>query len=335
MAIQPTSRTRHGRFSRWAVTGGLALTLALAAIALPQLTASAAVTVAQCNGGDGAGSVIACDVTVTNNLNGSVTSSTLTVARHCAGTSVICGETTGTTTSSTQLVTAIQQCNNAGNGGGSTLTCTVRIINNITASTTATPSTVNQCNGSGDGLGAPKVTCNPFPATTTGADITQCNNSANGGTLVGLNCTVSSAATTAAALPVSVNQCNGSDNGGGSLVTCSVTITNNITTPTPTPTPTPTSTPTPPPSSSSPAPGGATPTPGRTTTPPGTPPGGAATPGQGTTGGLPPVPDTGGAGMSIVPGGSLLLLGMSLLGAGIRRAGADGHSPPHSERLAG
>ncbi|MBJ7609174.1 MAG: hypothetical protein JF887_07045 [Candidatus Dormibacteraeota bacterium] len=207
------------------------------------VSASAPVDIAQCNGADGGGSVISCDVTITNTLDGNVTSSQVTVARHCAGTNVVCGETAGTTTNyPTQLVTSVHQCNNAGNGGGSTMTCTVRVTNNITGATTVTPATVNQCNGSGDGLGAPKVSCNPFPATTTGADVTECNGSANGGTLVGLNCTVTSGTTAAATLPIAVNECNGSDNGGGSKVMCSTAITNNVTasvvSPGPTTTPT-------------------------------------------------------------------------------------------------
>ncbi|MFN2464836.1 MAG: hypothetical protein ABR598_01060 [Candidatus Dormibacteria bacterium] len=280
--------------------GTLALLLALGAVGIPHHNASAAVNLAQCNGGDGAGSVIACDVTITNNLNLDLntTSSSVVVVRHCAGVNVPCGETTGTTTNSTQLVTSVQQCNNAGNGGGSTLTCRVTVTNNIRGGATATPATVNQCNGSGDGLGAPKVTCNPFPASTTGADITQCNNSANGGTLVGLSCTVSPGSTHSPALPVTVNQCNGSDDGGGSTVICSVSISNLITPSTPTPTPNTT----------------ATRPPGQT----GTTSGGPRAPTGGLTSGV-PVPHTGGAPAGTAAGAALLLLGLSLLVATSRR----------------
>lgn len=227
MAPKRTTQTRRGFHVQWLVTATLAGILAVGTLGFTQVTAGAAnVQVAQCNSGDGGGSVIACTVTIVNNLNGNQTSSTVIVARHCAGTNKICGETTSTTTRSNNLITSVNQCNNAGNGGGSTLTCTVKVTNNIVGARTSTPSTVNQCVGSGDGVGAPKSVCSPFPATTTGADFTQCNGSANGGTLVGLHCTVLPSRTSAA-LRVTVNQCNGSDNGGGSKVICSVQVTNN------------------------------------------------------------------------------------------------------------
>jgi hypothetical protein len=227
MRSAPTTPTRRRFREHWLMTGVLAAVLAVGALAVTRVDVSAAnLQIAQCNSGNGGGSVIACSVTVVNNLNGNLTSSTVTVARHCAGLNTNCGETTGTTTRSNNLVTSVNQCNSGGNGGGSTLTCHVSITNNIVGGRTTTPTTVNQCVGSGDGLGAPKSVCSPFPATTTGADVTQCNGSANGGTLVGLHCTVLPSRTSAA-LRVTVNQCNGSDNGGGSKVTCDVHITNN------------------------------------------------------------------------------------------------------------
>lgn len=228
MASKGTSPGQRRLGMQSLVIGALATVLAVGALSFGGVDASAAnVQLAQCNGGDGAGSNIICTVTIVNNLNGSSTSSTVTVARHCAGTNVNCGETTGTTTRSSNLITAVNQCNNAGNGGGSTMTCTVKVTNNIVGGRTSTPSTVNQCVGSGDGLGAPTKVCSPFPASTTGADITQCNGSGNGGTLVGFFCTVLPSRTSAS-LRVTVNQCNGSDNGGGSKVICSVQITNKI-----------------------------------------------------------------------------------------------------------
>ena len=182
------------------------------------------------NGGDGAGSVVNCDVTIANTINGAVTSSTITVARHCAGTNLNCVDTTGTTTSSTQLVTAVHQCNNSGNGGGSTMTCHVRITNTIIGGSAAapTPATVNQCVGSGTGGGTqPTLSCSPFPASTSGATVTQCNGSTNGGGAGRrVRCSVVTGSTSSAALPVTVDQCNGSENGGGSVVTCDVAITN-------------------------------------------------------------------------------------------------------------
>jgi hypothetical protein len=295
VAIDSTTPTRGGLRLRWWMTAGAALLLAVGALTSTRLIVNAAaIDLAQCNGGDGGGSAIACDITIVNNLNGSVTSSTVTVARYCAGTNVLCFNTPPTTTTSTNLVTAVHQCNNAGNGGGSTLTCTVHITNNITSSAGVTAATVNECVGSADGIGGAKVTCNPFPASTTGADVTQCNGSANGGTLVGLSCSVSTDSTRSAALPVSVNQCNGSDNGGGSKVTCRVFITNNVTAPATAP-------------GATPSPAGSTPpgqtgttgtTPGQTGTT-GTTPGDTTTPGGGiTTAAQPPLigaPSTGGA----------------------------------------
>jgi hypothetical protein len=119
-------------------------------------------------------------------------------------------------------VTKVTQCNNATNGGGGTLRCSVKVTNNFVGrSTGATGATVNQCVGSGGGI---TTGCDPFPATTTGATITQCNGSANGGTLVGLTCTATG--TTPSSHKVTINQCNGSTNGGGALVICSASITN-------------------------------------------------------------------------------------------------------------
>lgn len=214
---------------RWLMVATIPMVLAAGALAPSAIVVSAASGVDQCNGADGAGSVVNCDVTIANTLDGPVTSSTVTVARRCSGTNVNCVATTGTTTRSSSLVTAVHQCNGSGNGGGSTMTCHVRIVNTVIAGSAAGPSpaTVNQCVGSGTGGGTqPTLSCSPFPASTSGAAVTQCNGSANGGGAPRrVRCSVATGSTTTPALPVTVDQCNGSDNGGGSLVTCDVAIT--------------------------------------------------------------------------------------------------------------
>ena len=307
---------------RWVAAVAIALPVSAAAIASGGLAASAATDLAQCNGGDGAKSYIVCDITIVNTLNltTNVTSSTVTVDRRCDGTNVDCVPTTPTTTTSTQLITSVHQCNNAGNGGGSTMRCTVGVTNNITGSSSVVPATVNQCNGSGDGLGAPKVSCSPFPATTTGADVTQCNGSANGGTLVALTCTVAADSTRAAALPISITQCNGSDNGGGSQVTCTARVVTNLLAPS---TPTPVASP-----AASPA---------STPQPTASPAGGTAvpvlTPGTHTSGG-PRTPITGddllhraGAAMTLAGLGLGLVAGASMRWPGRPRS-RQAHVPP-------
>jgi hypothetical protein len=187
------------------------------------------------NGVDNTGGLgLICEVTVINTITAGGGTAVVTV-RECHGAagnpSAAC---TTTTSSLTGPVTVVNQCNDAINGGGGTLRCSVQVTNNFTGvAPSPTGATVNQCVGSGGGI---TTGCSPFPATTSGAAITQCNGSANGGTLVGLTCTATG--TMAAGAGVTVNQCNGSANGGGSLVICSATI-SNATGVAPTPTPTP------------------------------------------------------------------------------------------------
>lgn len=300
-----TFRRKHVsvRRSLWLAAIPFGVLVAAAGLATPPLAASAAgPALSQCDGGDGAGSVIVCTITVVNTLGGGATGSTVTVARHCAGVNVPCGETPGTTTTSAQLVTDITQCNNAGNGGGSTMTCQVTVTNEITGNATAVAATSNECNGSGDGLGAPTVICDPFPATTSGASVTQCNGSANGGTLVGLDCGVASAATWSSALPVTVNQCNNSENGGGSKLNCTVSITNTIVAA----------------ATAAATTAAGTTTAGTTagaTTVTSTP---TSTPTV-TAGGRPPVPETGGTQLTTIIGGTLVVLATMLLVGAVRR----------------
>ena len=217
----------------------LALLLTLGATALvtaapgPTPAYAANVSIDQCNNigpsPQGATTVMNCTVTVVNTVDAGRTSSTVTVTRLCA--LGPCPPGNGTeTTSSTDLVTNVTQCNGSGNDAAHPITCNVDIINNISADTPGaspvTPATVNQCVGSGGGGGG-TVACLPFPATTTSATVTQCNGSANGGGGT-VACTVGSASTVSPAIAVTVNQCNGSGNPGGSTVTCRTSLVTNI-----------------------------------------------------------------------------------------------------------
>jgi len=205
-------------------------------LALPAAAATIAPTTTCSNGVDNTGGLgLICEVTVINTITASGGSASVTV-RECHGAAgapdAAC---TTTTTALTAPVTQVTQCNDAINGGGGTLRCSVRVTNNFMA-LGAGPSdvTVNQCVGSGGGI---TTGCDPFPATTTGATITQCNGSANGGTLVGLTCTATGR--TSSVHRVRINQCNGSANGGGALVICSADVRNHIIGAVPTATPRP------------------------------------------------------------------------------------------------
>ncbi|MCA1683874.1 MAG: hypothetical protein LC708_01910, partial [Actinobacteria bacterium] len=191
--------------------------------------------VSQCNGTDNVGGqAVACDVTITNNLDVAtgVDSSVVTI-RECHGAANAALPCTTSTTPSDQLTTSVTQCDGSGNGGGGTVTCNVSIVNNIVGVSAPTPATINQCNGSGAGGGTlPTVVCDP-EGNTTEATITQCNDSGNGGGgTMRVKCTITPS-TESTTLPVDVNQCNGSGNGGGGYVTCTVSVTNNLIPPPP------------------------------------------------------------------------------------------------------
>jgi hypothetical protein len=278
----------------------------------PVAQAAAAPSPTQCNGTDNVGGqAVACDITVTNDLNMSTgTSSSSVTVKECHGAANAALPCTTTTAPSSQLTTGINQCNGSGSGGGGTVTCNVKIINNITGVATPTGATVNQCNDSGTGGGIqPTTLCDPL-GNTTNATVTQCNGSGNGGGgTMRVRCTVTPSTQTSA-LPITVNQCNGSGNGGGAVVICTVSITNNViapaqtppaptpvTPPPATPTPTPPTTPgptsptptSPTPSSPTPAPGAFSPGPPSAT--PGTPaPGSSPAPGTFVPGAAPATP---------------------------------------------
>ncbi|MBW3669527.1 MAG: hypothetical protein KY443_09990 [Actinobacteria bacterium] len=186
----------------------------------------------QCNADTyptGAGWEATCRVTVENTLGGDGSTSSRVTTTWClaaAGVLPPQGCTTDVTTSNS-LVSSVDQCNGI-LAGGSNMTCSVDIVNNVPVGTPTTGVTVNQCVGSGQGgvsPGGPPTDCDPVAASTTGATVTQCNGSANGGGgPERVQCSVTGSTT---ALPVTVNQCNGST-AGGSTVTCDVTYTNNF-----------------------------------------------------------------------------------------------------------
>jgi hypothetical protein len=215
-------------------SGLLAFTVLISGSLAPMATVSAATiapTTTCANGVDNTpGLGVICEVTVVNTITPTGGSATVTV-RECHGAAgdpeAACTTTTDTLTAP---VTAVTQCNDATNGGGGTLRCSVDVTNNYVVDPAPTAVTVNQCVGSGDGI---TIGCDPFPATTTGATITQCNGSANGGTLVELTCTATG--TESDGLAVTINQCNDSTNGGGALVICSANIENNLAAPGSTP----------------------------------------------------------------------------------------------------
>lgn len=212
-------------------------------LSVPVSAATLAATTTCGNSADNTGGLgVICEVTIVNTITASGGSANVTV-RECHGAAGDPGAACTTESQSlTEPVTVVDQCNDAENGGGGTVRCSVRITNDfVERDPLAVGVTVNQCVGSGDGI---TVGCDPFPATTTGATVTQCNGSANGGTLVGLTCTATG--TQSAAFVVTVNQCNGTGNGGGSLVICSANVDTTFSAPAPTATPTaaPTATPT-------------------------------------------------------------------------------------------
>jgi hypothetical protein len=168
----------------------------------------------------GLGSV--CEIVILNTITTTGGSSIVT-ARECHGAAgdpeAAC--TGGTPVALTEPVTVVNQCNDAMNGGGGTLRCSVQVTNTyVDTAADLVGATVDECVGSGGGI---TTGCDPFPATASGADITQCNGSANGGTLVELTCTATGAEASGF---VTINQCNGSTNGGGALVICSANIEN-------------------------------------------------------------------------------------------------------------
>ena len=257
LQIHPTSRSRAGSLRRsFAVTVAAGIVFAsLAAIGLSTATVASATNSgppaeAQCNPPEFptlAADQVTCILTVVNTVSSSgATSSTVTATACLAAAGVTfpsCPLSVGpvsSTTTSTQLVTSVNQCNGIVYGGGSNTYCNVNVTNNVPVGTAAPAVSVDQCVGSagGGGGGGSTQVCDPT-SSTTNATVTQCNGSGyGGGTYSGettVACTVTGGTS---ALPVTVNQCNGTGYGGGSAVTCMSTFTNNFIPVAGTPTPT-------------------------------------------------------------------------------------------------
>jgi len=307
-----------------AFAGVAALGISSAPAASGATTTAPSIT--QCDPPDfptGAGFQVTCSVTVVNSTSSTgATSSTVTTSACLAAAGVIfpsCPLNLGpitSTTSSTQLVTSVNQCNGIATGGGSNVYCDVTVTNDVPVGTSTSGVTVDQCIGSATGGGDTEV-CNPNGSTTS-ATVTQCNGSATGGgTIVSISavdCTVTGATS---ALPVTINQCNGSATGGGSAVTCTATEENAfVTAPTTTTTTTTTS---PPGSGAAPGAGGGSGSTGLTGSSPGAggstgPPTVAATLGAIPSGGA----QTGFGGASHSRDSSLLFASMlAFVGAGL------------------
>jgi hypothetical protein len=190
--------------------------IAMAVTSTPSARAAGS-TVTQCDGVDNQGGrAVHCTVEV------DIATDTVTVTT-CTGFANAVETCIGPTVS-TQSLTAIDQCNGSGNGGGATVKCDV-IITGTSPGTASV--TISQCIGSGQGGGTqPTTVCIPSSTpNNTSATIQQCDSSGNGGGgTERVKCSVTPASTTAS-VPT-IKQCNGSANGGGALATCTVTISN-------------------------------------------------------------------------------------------------------------
>ena len=138
------------------------------------------VSFSQCNnqgaGPGGAPLSVTCSISIVNTINASGGSSSVVYFRSCT-----LNACTGDTTSSSDVINAVHQCNGSDNVGGSTTICSVNIVNNIAVSGADPPTaaTVNQCIGSGGGGGTNMTAC--IPSSSGGATVTQCNGSGTGG----------------------------------------------------------------------------------------------------------------------------------------------------------
>ena len=213
-----------------AAVGSISL-MALGGLTALPAAAAGAPAVTQCNADTfptGAGFQVTCSVSVNNYTSPTGATLSIVTTSACLGAAGVvfpaCPLNLGpvvTTTSSTQLVTSVNQCNGIVNGAGSNVYCNVTITNHVPTGTPESGVTVDQCVASAAGS---TEACTPL-GSTTNATVTQCNQSSNGGgTYAGepaAGCSVTGADS---ALPVTINQCIGTSNGGGSAVTCQTTI---------------------------------------------------------------------------------------------------------------
>src|SRR5665811_673437 len=116
---------------------------------------------------------VTCTVTVVNTTTSTgATSSTVTTSACLAAAGVpfpSCPLNSGpitSTTSSTQLVTSVNQCNGIVTGGGSNVYCNVTVTSNVPVGTSTSGVTVDQCIGSAGGGGSTQG-CAPSGSTTS------------------------------------------------------------------------------------------------------------------------------------------------------------------------
>ena len=231
------TRSTRTRSPRWfAAATALAIVagmLLFGGVVEAPVASAAPAAVSQCNADTfptGAGFEVTCYVTVVNTVTASgATSSKITTVECLAAAGVAYPNCTTdptpngaviTVLNSTQLVNSVTQCNGVVTGGGSNVICHVDITNNVPVGTSTSGVTVNQCNDAA----TTTLLCDPYPASTSGAMVTQCNGSGGEGTYVGTYSVQCTAAGDATALPLTINQCNGTATGGGSSVTCTVSI---------------------------------------------------------------------------------------------------------------
>lgn len=225
----PFTPLRRTRFGPRIV--GILCAVMLAAVALVVLQpapAAVAATTSQCDGQFNVGGEgMDCRITVENFLDlatGAASSRVTTLA--CSGAANVDPLPTcvgPTVTTFAELTTRADQCNGSANGGGSSMICSVTVVNTITGTATTSTAPVNQCVGS---LTTGDVrACSPDPATADASvdGVTQCNGSVNGGG-GSMTCTVSPSTTSNSAFAFIVNQCNDSANGGGARIVCTVDI---------------------------------------------------------------------------------------------------------------
>jgi hypothetical protein len=214
-----------GRHTRIAALAGAAIVAVIGMTGLGAAGAASAAVAEACNsyGAVLAGEGMECTVTVDNYDDGVDQYSTVTI-QECHGaayTVLLAPSCTTTVITNTELTLAVTQCNGTLNGGGSNVTCSVRVNNHFAGAPVPANETFEQCVGSGAGGTSPTGTplnCSP-PGLTTSATVTQCNGSVNGGgSPLRVNCDVAVGSVTA--LPVLVDQCNGTVNGGGSVLFC-------------------------------------------------------------------------------------------------------------------
>ena len=231
--------SQHSNRSPFSALARVSHRLALGAVALltlgltcvwaggsPPIAHAATVAINQCNYVEtGAARELICTVNIVNYIDvveGTTVSKVSTTV--CAGAPGEAGCVTTPGTLTTDLVGSVNQCNNSVNAGGSIVTCTVNIVNNISGTGLTSPATVNQCIGSGQGGGTePTMIC--APSAASGADIIQCNTAGNGGGATERVQCSTLTSTVSSLLPVTIVQCNDSANGGGDLVTCRAQIT--------------------------------------------------------------------------------------------------------------